>query len=304
MISTICSTEDESMESNAEHQSTQSATGSPPEEAQMLEDRLLRHQAKLRCLYSAVDTTQNPIPMTNDTVPHGAPLDQVLEAIMELVEILQTNAEHTQSNSSTMMDGPSENRNQSRPRQDPGNFNDIAMLHVSISYAYIVKILAPIILSLEKSSAPVGSTSSSTYNDTTAYPSSARLPSQTGGLTKPRTVSVSLGSFSLASKPALNAQILLGMISRKLDQLHDATQPILMQVRHCHVPTQPVALQEQEHQDAAMTREEHVSTEHGPNRHTSPVLSSAQAAVDSIRNEEKDLMAKLNRVGNSTSATW
>ncbi|CAG1999426.1 unnamed protein product [Fusarium graminearum] len=299
--------ENESMEGNAELQSTQSASGSPQEEDQMLEDRLLRHQAKLRCLYSTVDATRNLISTTNDTVSHGAPLDKVLEAIMELVEILQTNANHTPSSSSsnsTTVDGPSEIRNQSRSRQDIANFNDIAILHVSISYAYIVKILAPIILSLEKSSVPVGSTSSSTYNDTTAHPSSASLPSQTGGPTKPRTVSVSLGSFSLASKPALNAQILLGMISRMLDQLHDATQPILMQVRHHHVPTQPVALQEREHHDAAMTREQHVSTGHGPDRHTSPVLSSAQAAVDSIRNEEKELLAKLNKVGNSTSATW
>ncbi|QPC77880.1 hypothetical protein HYE68_008632 [Fusarium pseudograminearum] len=301
--------ENESMGGNAEHQSTQSATGSPEGEAQMLEDRLLRHQAKLRCLYSTVDKPGNLLPSTNETISTGAPLDKVLEAIMELVEILQTNAQHPPSNSSssnnsTTMDGTSELRNPSRPRQDLGNFNDIAMLHVSISYAYIVKILAPIIISLEKSSTPVGSTSSSTYNDTTAPPSSARLPSQTGGPTKPRTVSVSLGTFSLASKPALNAQILLGMISRMLDQLHDATQPILMQVRHCHVPTQPVVLQDREHQDAGMTREEHVSTGHGPNRHTSPVLFSAQAAVDSIRNEEKDLLAKLNKVGNSTSATW
>ncbi|KAM0202732.1 hypothetical protein ACHAQI_010675 [Fusarium lateritium] len=292
----------ESLASNAEHRSTMFTNQTPRGETQVLEDQLLRHQAKLRDLHSTVDATDNLLIAPHETVAPGAPLDRVLEATVELIDILQTSAwqapNDSNSNSSNTGNAPSETGNENQPRQvlDRFGFSDIATLHVSISYAYIIKILAPVISSLEKSLAPAGSTSlenkypTPTYHDAAAHPNTTSLSSPTGGPAKSHTISVSLGSFSLASKPALNAQILLGLISRILKQLHDVTHPM--------------ALQERDHHDANMGGADHVSAAHGPNLDASPVLSSVKAAVDSISKEEKNLFARLNKVGQITSRTW
>jgi hypothetical protein len=304
----------ESLANNAEHQSNRFTDQTPREETQLLEDRLLRHQAKLRHLHSSVDATQNLLLAPHETVSPDAPLDRVLEATVELIDIIQTSAGQTpssngsnsntgsnsnnSSNNNNTGNALSETGNENHPRQILGRFgfSDIATLHVSISYAYIVKILSPIISSLENSLAPLGSTSLESrylapiYHNVAAHPNTTSLSSPTGGPTKSHSVSVSLGSFSLASKPALNAQILLGLISRILKQLHDVTHPI--------------ALQERDHRDTNMGAAERVSAAHGPNLDASPVFSSAKAAVDSISKEERNLFAKLNKVGQVTSGTW
>ncbi|KAG5655081.1 hypothetical protein KAF25_000204 [Fusarium avenaceum] len=295
----------EPMANNAEHQGNRFTDQTPIEETKVLEDRLLRHQAKLRYLHSTVDTTQNLLIAPHESVSPGAPLDRVLEATVELIDIIQTSAgqapnnnNNSSSSSSNTGNASSETGNENHPRQILGRFgfNDIATLHISISYAYIVKILAPVISSLEKSLAIVGSTSLESkyptpiYHNAAAHPNTTSLSSPTCAPTKSHSVSVSLGSFSLASKPALNALILLGLISRILKQLHDVTHPI--------------ALQEKDHHDANMGAADHVSAAHGPSLDASPVLFSAKAAVDSISKEERNLFAKLNKVGQVTSGTW
>ncbi|KAF5004823.1 hypothetical protein FDECE_8700 [Fusarium decemcellulare] len=287
------SRDEEAMSITTESQSTKVACQRPSEKSgkspslDELGDRLLRHQAKLRYLYASTESPQTLLEASNGTASASPPLDRVLEVTVELIETLQTspwqrpNNNHADNGHLEAMDQQDYNHH---------SYSDVATLHVFVSYAYIIKILGPVIASLEKSLAP-GSVSLDgnrlqTSHDTVAGPNTTS-PSSLPSTDSTSSHTFSLGSFSLASQPALNARVLLGVVSRILQQLHDAAHPMISRGGYYHTMA---------------GREQGRAVSNSPSLSISPVLTAAQEAVDSIRDEEEDLLTKLAQLGQSAHA--
>lgn len=141
--------------------------------------------------------------------------------------------------------------------RDDESKNTLLLLHAFSCYAYLLRLLKPLVTSLHGQ----------------CHGGSAEASGSDGK----SAATVSLGTFSLASRPALNARMTLSLISNLVEYLHSSVQRATL----CPL---------QNSQSERMPSEGPPTL---PRQSRSPMMGAAMVVLDEVLQEEEFVLQKL-----------
>jgi hypothetical protein len=220
------------------------------------EEAPLKELLDLQTQLHALNTTQleenarRRSGLTGFHIPGSSNVSEILVVMERLTALLKSQSigDRASSNQST----PPES-----VKDDDGK-NTLLLLHAFSCYAYLLRLLKPLVTSLH--SQCQGSSSDARGSDG-----------------KSVAAAVSLGTFSLASRPALNARMTLSLISNLVEDLHSSAR----RATFCPLQNRP--------SDPMATD----SPSAPPKKTWSPMMSAAKLVLDEMLHEEDFVFQKL-----------
>lgn len=152
---------------------------------------------------------------------------------------------------------PSQSTSPESVKDDDGK-NTLLLLHAFSCYAYLLRLLKPLVKSL--------------HGECQGSSSDARASDG-----KSAAAAVSLGTFSLASRPALNARMTLSLISNLVEDLHSSA----LRATFCPLQNRPSDPMAPDNPSAP------------PKKARSPMMDAAMFALDEMLQEEDFVLQKL-----------